>query len=313
MMPLSIDLRERIINAYNNKEGSAKKLAERFSVSMSTVKRLISRYKKTGSIEPKPHGGGKPAAIGESGYEFLAKLFKEGLDLTLRETCQRYQEKFGVKISISMMDRALKKLNITRKKKTKYDPEKETQRVKELREDYLEAIGSSNPDDLRFIDEAGSTLNMDRNYSRSPEGERAVGLCPVASGERISTIGALSNQGMETALCFEGTLNGDLLLFFIEAFLVPTLRKGNIVIMDNCTAHHVEGVRELIEGAGARLLYLPPYSPELNPIEYAWSKVKNILRTIKARTKELLYDAISESLKTITWSNAQGWFDHANI
>jgi len=116
-------------------------------------------------------------------------------------------------------------------------------------------------------------------------------------------------NAMITAMCFEGTLNGQVFLFFLEHFLCPLLRPGHIVIMDNAKAHLVEGVRELIESKGARLLYLPPYSPDYNPIELAWSKIKHSLRKARARTVDALYQAISQALDTITSDNAIGFFN----
>ena len=104
--------------------------------------------------------------------------------------------------------------------------------------------------------------------------------------------------------------DGDIFLAYIEQVLCPRLRPGQVVIMDNLSAHKVSGVRTLIEACGARLLYLPPYSPDLNPIEQAWSKIKQVLRSLKARTAEGLETAVAEALKTITAENAAAWFAH---
>ena len=123
----------------------------------------------------------------------------------------------------------------------------------------------------------------------------------------------MTSHALLTAMCFEGTLNGPVFLFFLEHVLCPLLRPGHIVILDNAKAPLVEGVRELIESRGARLLYLPPYSPDLNPIELAWSKVKHYLRKARARTVEALYQALSQALDTITSDNAFGFFKHVGI
>ena len=114
-------------------------------------------------------------------------------------------------------------------------------------------------------------------------------------------------------MCFEGTLTGAVFLQFLDEFLVPVLKPGQIVILDNAKAHKVEGVRERIEGAGARVLYLPPYSPDLNPIEMAWSKVKQFLRKAQARTVEALYEAIAQALQTLSPSDAKGFFKHVGF
>lgn len=104
-------------------------------------------------------------------------------------------------------------------------------------------------------------------YGRSLKGERAYESCRVSQGQRISTIGALSTEGLRASMSYEGTLNGELFLYFLKNFLVPQLKSGDVVICDNATAHKVDNVQELIESKGARLVYLPPYSPDLSPIE----------------------------------------------
>lgn len=166
---------------------------------------------------------------------------------------------------------------------------------------------------LIFLDEVGATLNLSLEYGRSVRGQRVYGHRPTARGQRISTIGALSSQGVETALCFEGTLNGAIFVYFLEHFLCPVLKPGQVVVVDNARAHQVAGVVDLIEATGARIRYLPPYSPDLNPIELAWSKVKHALRKTQARTREALYEALSQALDTLTPANAQGYFKHVGI
>lgn len=159
----------------------------------------------------------------------------------------------------------------------------------------------------------GAVLNLTPLYGRSAQGERVYGAKPLASGKRISTLGALGLQGLKTAMCFEGTLNGEVFLQFLDQFLMPILQPGQIVIRDNAKAHQVAGVRERIEGAGARLLYLPPYSPDLNPLEMAWSKVKQCLRKAQARTVETLYEAIAQALQTLSPKDAKGFFQHVGF
>lgn len=163
------------------------------------------------------------------------------------------------------------------------------------------------------MDEMGAAMNLTPLYGRSPTGERVYGAKPTGPGKRISTVGALGRGGLTSAMCFEGTLTGEVFLQFLDEFLVPGLKPGQIVILDNAQAHQVEGVRERIEGAGARVLYLPPYSPDLNPIEMAWSKVKQFLRKAQARTVEALYEAIAQALQTLSPSDAKGFFKHVGF
>jgi transposase len=182
--------------------------------------------------------------------------------------------------------------------------------VQALRAAYRTKRAESAEEALIFIDESGASLDLTRPFGWAPRGERAYGEKPTGSGGRISTIGALSLRGLETALCFEGTLNGAVFLFFLEHFLCPRLQPGHWVVMDNARAHQVIGVRDLIERTGARVLYLPPYSPEYNPIELVWSVAKQRLRTLQARTKDALYDAWVIALEAVSPLQAKHCFQH---
>ena len=126
----------------------------------------------------------------------------------------------------------------------------------------------------------------------------------------MSILGALTLRGPLQSMCVNGATDGRVYLTYLKEVLVPQLWKGAVVIMDNLSAHKVKGVRELIEAAGARLLYLPPYSPDFNPIELAWSKLKNHLRRVAARTTEALDRAIAEGLAAISPGDAYGYFAH---
>jgi transposase len=166
---------------------------------------------------------------------------------------------------------------------------------------------------LVFLDEAGACLNLTVDYGRSPRGQRVRGDKPTAKGRRISTVGALSCRGLDTALCYEGTLNAELFLYFVTHFLVPCLRPGQVVILDNAAAHRDVRVAALIHAAGARVVYLPPYSPHLNPLELAWAKVKHGLRKAAARTVDALYHAWAQALQTLSVADAQGFFRHVGF
>jgi transposase len=163
---------------------------------------------------------------------------------------------------------------------------------------------------LVFIDEAGSNLSMSREYAWAPNGERANDAKPYNWGDNVTMIGALTLKGILTMMTVNGGTSGEVFLAFVKQFLVPKLRKGNLVIMDNLSAHKVDGVDELIESAGARVWYLPPYSPDFNPIEHCWSKIKSILRAVKARSRIALDRAIANAMKLITLKDIRGWFGH---
>lgn len=124
----------------------------------------------------------------------------------------------------------------------------------------------------------------------------------------MTILGAMSLRGMIAAMTIEEATDGDIFLAYVEHILCPALKQGDVVVMDNLSSHKVKGVRQLIEKAGAEVLYLPPYSPDLNPIEKAWAKLKQLLRAAKARTKEALDQAIAELLPLLTAEDAKAWF-----
>lgn len=126
----------------------------------------------------------------------------------------------------------------------------------------------------------------------------------------LTVLGAMSTRGIVAAMTVESATDGDVFLVYLEQVLCPKLQPGDVVVMDNLSAHKVQGVRELVAATGAELLYLPPYSPDFNPIEKAWAKLKQLLRAAKARTAEALDQAIAEALKAITADNAAAWFRH---
>lgn len=163
-------------------------------------------------------------------------------------------------------------------------------------------------DKLVFLDESSINTGMTRLYGRCASNERVVDYTPDVRFERTSILSSVRTNGDMVPLVFEGSLNGELFKEYISKCLAPTLQKGDIVIMDNLTSHKVKGVVDPIIGAGASVIYLPPYSPDFNPIEMMWSKVKAYLRKVKARTTVLLETAIAEALDHITTSDILGWF-----
>ena len=152
---------------------------------------------------------------------------------------------------------------------------------------------------------------MCRAYARSPQGERAYSDCPAKRGGNLTMVSALSLQGIVASMTLHGAADGQAFLAYITEVLVPQLRRGQVVVMDNLNTHKIVGIRQAIEAVGARLLYLPEYSPGLNPIEECWSKVKGILRSIGARTYEALEQAVAQALAAVTATDALGWFTHA--
>ena len=182
--------------------------------------------------------------------------------------------------------------------------------MKALRAAWPGQIAGVQPKDLVFVDESGVNLAMTRRHARSLCGTRAFGSAPRNWGDNVSILGALSWRGPLASMYIAGATDGPVFLTYLRQVLVPRLWKGAVVVMDNLGAHKVKGVQTLIEAAGARLLYLPPYSADLNPIEPAWSQFKSHLRARAARTKPALARAIREGLARIRAQDARNYFAH---
>jgi transposase len=161
---------------------------------------------------------------------------------------------------------------------------------------------------LIFLDESGVTTSMTRLRARCLGGRRIHEATPGGHWKIMTILGAMSLGGMVATMTIEEATDADIFLAFIEQVLCRALKPGDLVVMDNLSSHKIPAVRERIEKVGAQLLYLPPYSPDLNPIEKAWAKLKQRLRSARARTKEALETAIADAFKLITPDNAKAWF-----
>ena len=156
------------------------------------------------------------------------------------------------------------------------------------RQEFLAAIAKVEPKHLVFLDETGLTTSMTRLYGRASAGVRIHEAAPESHWSVVTLIAGMRLAGMVAPMTISAATDGEIFRAYVEHFLAAVLRPGDVVVMDNLSSHKVAGVRERIETAGAKLLYLPPYSPALNPIEKAWSKAKQLLRAAKARSEELL-------------------------
>ncbi len=308
MKPLSNDLRERIVAAVDNREGSRREIARRFRVNVSSIARLLQLRRKTGSIEPRPHGGGRAPTLDDDGLERLRGLVREQPDATLDQRRQA----LAVDGSLMVVWRGLKKLGVTRKKTTRHADERDRPEVQRKRRSFRRKIQPITPKRLVFADETGVTTAMTPAYAWSPRGERAVGSAP-ASWQSVTLITAVGLDGVRAPLAVPGSSNGATFRSYVEQLLAPALRPGDVVVFDNLASHFVPGVAEAIEGAGATVLPLPPYSPDYNPIEEMFSKLKALLRRAAARTRDDLYEAIGTALRQVTSQDILGWFKQAGL
>jgi transposase len=308
MKPLSNDLRERILAAVDHREGSRRQIAARFRVDVSTITRLLRLRYQTGSFDPRPHAGGKPPTLDQDGLERLRGVVQERPDATL-EQMRQHLDLTG---SIMIVWRGLQKLDITRKKKTRHADERDRPDVQKKRRSFRRKVKAIEPKRLVFVDETGVTTAMTPTYARAPRGERAVDSAP-ASWESITVIAAMGLEGIRAPLAFPGATDAVAFQSYVDDVLVPALHEGDVVVFDNLAAHLQPGVTAAIERAGASVLPLPPYSPDYTPIEEMFSKVKECLRRVAARTKGNLYEAIGEALREVSAQDILGWFGQAGL
>jgi transposase len=172
-------------------------------------------------------------------------------------------------------------------------------------------ISSIEPERFVFVDECSSNTSLAPLYGWARKGERAHQKVPRNWGKNITLISSIGKERcMGASLVVEGSTNGTVFETYLEEVLLPTLKSGQVVVMDNLSAHKAERVRELIEAKGCELLYLPPYSPDFNPIEQAFSKIKSYLREACARSQDTLMEVIGQALSTVTALDAEGFFEH---
>ena len=163
---------------------------------------------------------------------------------------------------------------------------------------------------LVFVDEMGTNTSLSPLYAWAPRGQRAFCSVPRNRGKNTTLLSSMSVEGMGPSLAVEGATNREVFETYVEQILAPTLRRGQVVVMDNLTAHKGERVRELIEGRGCQLIYLPPYSPDFNPIEEAFAKIKRLVRKAEARSREALLEAIGKAISALSAQDAYGFFEH---
>jgi len=189
--------------------------------------------------------------------------------------------------------------------------EREREDIKQARQQWHREQPWLDVTKLVFIDETGVSTNMTRLYGRAPKGERVHDAAPHGHWHTNTFIGALRHDGITAPLLLDGPMNGDCFVQYVKQVLCPTLGKGDIVIADNLSSHKVKGVKEAIAASGAKIVYLPAYSPDLNPIENFFSKLKSLLRKAGERSFEGLVEAISQILDTVSQTECSNYFSAA--
>jgi transposase len=199
---------------------------------------------------------------------------------------------------------------VAAKKKSLHASQRDTPRVKRKRRQFQKEVAELDVRHFKFLDESSINIDLTRLYGRAAPGERVVDKVPQPSGPQTTTLAVIGWTGITAPLVLSGSVNGTVFYGYIEQCVVPTLHSGDILFLDNLSAHKVAGLDALLRSQGAHLIYLPPYSADFNPIELAWSKVKTILRRLKARTLPDLIEALKQALQAITSQDIQAWFAH---
>jgi transposase len=182
--------------------------------------------------------------------------------------------------------------------------------VAAARQNWQATQGTLDPARLVFVDETGTNTKFVRTRGRAPKGKRVYGKAPWGHWQTTTFVGALRGGGITAPMVIDGAMNGPAFLAYVRQVLAPSLAVGDIVVLDNLSAHKVAGVRAAIEAAGATLRYLPPYSPDLNPIELAFAKLKGLLRKAAARTKEALHGAIAQAIDAFAPAECSNYLRH---
>jgi transposase len=242
-MPLySQDLRKRVIDTIERGDGSLRQIAQRFLVSLSFVARLLRHYRTTGSLDPKPHGGGRQPALGPARLEQLRALVRKRPDATLEELRQG----LGVECSTMAIVRALKKLKITRKKKVLHAQEQDSPEGRQKRRDFLEEVAGIDPERLVFVDESGADTSMTRTHGRAPVGERVHGAVP-GHWDSVTLICGLRLSGVTAPVVFPGATDTATFQSYVEQVLVPELKSDDVVVWDNLQPHKAAAVVAAVE------------------------------------------------------------------
>jgi transposase len=300
----SQDLRERVIAAVKRGTHSQAEVAEQFSVRLLFVEKLLRRERTTGSCAVSPRAGGRPRALRNDEGLIRAAVAKRA-DSTLAGLCEQVVKDGGTKASPSMMCRELKRLRLP-KKKSFHASEQETERVKPLRQTYRERVVNWLGGKLKFLDEAGVQFGMSRRYGRAAPGIPV----PTNFGSNWTMVASIGATGLEAPWLIGGAMDGPAFEVYVQDCLCPTLHPGDIVIMDNLSSHRQAKIRTLIEACEAHLEFLPPYSPDMNPIELCWSKVKTSLPSAKAGSFDTLLEAVRQAFLSIKASDSLAWFHH---
>jgi transposase len=304
MESYSKELRRDILRA-SAAGANTKAVALRFKVSESWVRRVKQEHREQGKVAPAKTRVRVPKWMQHTAD--IQRLHAEQPDLTLEELKAALQ----TELCKATLCKALRKLKLTFKKKVIHAAEQDRPDVAERRLYWQLAQQGINPEQIVFLDEFGATTKMTRTHGRALQGTRLVEKVPHGHWKSNTFVAGLRSTGLVAPLAIDGAMNGELFEAYVKQQLVPTLRPGDLVILDNLPSHKRTGARLAIEAVGAQLIFLPPYSPDFNPIEQAISKLKRMLRSAKQRTIAGLQECFGKLLDHFGEHECRNYFKNS--
>ena len=283
-------------------------VAKRYGVSEKSLQRYVKQYKETKSVAPKAMGGDRRSHKIESYYYAIIAILEEKRDRTLKEIATILILTFGEKarFGISTLWQIFYRHNYTRKKKTGHAAEQRSPAIDQQRGNFIRKCSES----LRriYIDETGVSTKMTRSHGRSKRGERLDMAFPHGRRLNFTCVAAITDEKILSSWTFKGAMNTDLFVKWIVDDLSKKLKPGDVLVMDNLSVHKTKRVRDALEKIGVRILFLPPYSPDFNPIEKAFAKLKALLRAAEKRTVPDLIDEITKIFDSISSEECKAYF-----
>lgn len=305
--PLSNDLRERAVAAVGSGE-SCRAVARRFGVAVSSVVKWSQRQRATGSVAPGKMGGHRKPIL-DSHRAFIVERIRQTPHLTLHGLKDELAAR-GVKVSHHAVWTFLRREGLSFKK-TLFALEQSRADVARRRQRWRRLQDRLDPRRLVFIDETWIKTNMAPQRGWGPKGKRLLGFAPHGHWRTLTFLGALRCDRLTAPCVFDGPINGESFRAYVEQQLVKVLKPGDIVVMDNLGSHKAPTIRQMIRKAGARLWYLPPYSPDLNPIEQVFAKIKHWMRMAQKRTIDDACDYIGHLVGSVLPNECSNYFVNA--
>jgi len=302
MRAIPIPIRKRILELYEQGK-STQEIAQFSGFCIAAVRRVRQQFRQRRTLEPRTHWCGRKTLLTEERKQRLHHLLSAQPDATLAELGAGLDRPFRT----STIDLWLRRLG-WKFKKTLAAAEQERPDVAERRAHWHEQLAAEPTAHLVFVDESGANTKMTRLRGRALGGQRLLARVPHGHYQTSTLISGIRLEGPCAPWLFEGPMNGEMFLAWVRQGLAPTLCPGEVVILDNLATHKVRGVRASLEAVGARLLYLPPYSPDFNPIEPMWSKIKQTLRSQAPRTQQDLLRAAKTAFNAISSADCKGFF-----